>query len=791
MLAADQCVALGARPATVRDGIEMTNLAFPLYVDGAPPCGVGTDYQSVASFSPSGSAFVVVVRRGNAKAGLNEYELLLWNTKDLGRSRPVVALKMDSSSYYPAIDPSSIVWTRDGRSLTFLGETPRRTQEVYEFNLPSKQLRPLTRHLTPIINYSLSDDGRSLVYEAVGRVESLWDSDTLKNGLSVTNQSVLEVTYGRKEEPFSQVPTELFAQTQDRVTEIPPLPGSSFSAQQGGLYEKGLAVSPDGHYVVVAETVPNSEIPASWWRYTDPLVRLQLSIVGKGEGQETMSRFSRLVLVDLLSGTSRILLNVPLAGGLSRPIVWAPDSRSIVVSDTLLPLTRTEIGERRRLSERTTVEVSVRTGEAREVGSRCVQAVGWDQDELTCAATELSVTKQFEQLLKTQVQKAESGRGACPATRVIRLRKVGDTWRVGREESPATDVFLKEGPNTPPALYYKLGVQPQERELLNLNPQFAHIRLAKEQLVTWEWSKGHSITGGLYYPQDYHPGRRYPLVIQTHGFDAGRFAFWGEFSTSDAAQPLAGRGIFVLQLNDIYNGSFMHAESGQLVEAQRAIEIYRSAISYLSSKGLVDPKRVGIIGFSHTCFYVDWALTQDPGLFAAASVAEGGDASDMEYMLGLLSSLDVNSLYAGPPFGASLRSWVKLSPIFHVDRVQAPLLIVVPHHELAMEEWEWLDGLRMLRKPVEMLVLDGRTHDLHMLQEPWDIAAVAERNVDWFDFWLNGHEDAEPDKVDQYQRWEGLCGAGARSASAVMSSCVASRHGTQGPRRGYRYAGAH
>jgi hypothetical protein len=31
--------------------------------------------------------------------------------------------------------------------------------------------------------------------------------------------------------------------------------------------------------------------------------------------------------------------------------------------------------------------------------------------------------------------------------------------------------------------------------------------------------------------------------------------------------------------------------------------------------------------------------------------------------------------------------------------------------------------------------------------------------VDWFDFWLNGHEDPDPEKADQYRRWRGLCSA--------------------------------
>ncbi len=57
-------------PATVRDGVDMTNLAFNGYLRGGPACGIGTDYESLATFSPHGKRFVVVVRKGDLGLGV-------------------------------------------------------------------------------------------------------------------------------------------------------------------------------------------------------------------------------------------------------------------------------------------------------------------------------------------------------------------------------------------------------------------------------------------------------------------------------------------------------------------------------------------------------------------------------------------------------------------------------------------------------------------------------------------------------------------------------------------------
>ena len=59
-------------PATVDDGVDMTNVAFLGYMRGARPCGMGTDYESVATFSPHGRRFVVeefIVRIGEGPTG--------------------------------------------------------------------------------------------------------------------------------------------------------------------------------------------------------------------------------------------------------------------------------------------------------------------------------------------------------------------------------------------------------------------------------------------------------------------------------------------------------------------------------------------------------------------------------------------------------------------------------------------------------------------------------------------------------------------------------------------------
>jgi len=82
-------------------------------------------------------------------------------------------------------------------------------------------------------------------------------------------------------------------------------------------------------------------------------------------------------------------------------------------------------------------------------------------------------------------------------------------------------ITLEEDINTPPRIFVMSRESRRKAVLLDLNPQFSNLKFGKVEAVTWKATDGHEVGGGLYYPPDYELGRRYPLVIQTHGFQEG------------------------------------------------------------------------------------------------------------------------------------------------------------------------------------------------------------------------------------------------------------------------------
>jgi dipeptidyl aminopeptidase/acylaminoacyl peptidase len=187
---------------------------------------------------------------------------------------------------------------------------------------------------------------------------------------------------------------------------------------------------------------------------------------------------------------------------------------------------------------------------------------------------------------------------------------------------------------------------------------------------------------------------------------------------------------------------------------ENGTKVYLAAIDRLVAEGLVDPKRVGITGYSRTALYVAKAITDAPDRFAAAVVANGDPGSLFGYYA-YLEATDFDqwtATWAGAdPFGDGLQQWIANAPGFRTERIQAPVLIAAGNPGELLPLWGLYAPLRKQGKPVELQYIRGGQHNFI---KPLEILAHQELIVDWFDFWLNGHEDPDSGKLDQYRRWE-------------------------------------
>jgi dipeptidyl aminopeptidase/acylaminoacyl peptidase len=187
---------------------------------------------------------------------------------------------------------------------------------------------------------------------------------------------------------------------------------------------------------------------------------------------------------------------------------------------------------------------------------------------------------------------------------------------------------------------------------------------------------------------------------------------------------------------------------------------YQSAADELVKAGIADPDKLGVIGFSRTCYYVLEELTAGTLNFKAAAITDGVDYGYFQYLLSLDSdqsnqfAREADAMIGAPPFGKGLTQWIKRSSEFRMDRVETPLQVVaLDNHRSLMSMWQAYANLRYLQKPVDLIIIPDSEH---VMTNPGERMISQGGTVDWFRFWLKDEEDPDPDKAQQYVRWREL-----------------------------------
>lgn len=512
--------------------------------------------------------------------------------------------------------------------------------------------------------------------------------------------------------------------------------------QLSGSYNVGAMTSSRDSMQLVAIGFAD-HVPQLWERYSVPPVVGNRSFRSDRSSRVPVEDYSRALqyqLLDLKEGDHRPLLAAPVAdfqhGGVDRlQAVWSPDGRHVAVTGTYLPLDQ-------RASTRPCA----------------VAVVDTQRDDLDCLidrsslewppVSEVSWTNGGRRLLV----RPREGRG-------VEFERRGTHWQLSAHHPVATtpplDVMIEQSLNQPPVLVAKAHGTHQAYTIFDPNPWLTDVALGTVTLYSWTDVHGRSIEGGLAKPPDFVPGKHYPLVIQTHNFRPRRFFRVGTSETSSAGRALAGRGMLVLQVDepdDHYMGSWEEA-------SENGTQVYLAAIDQLVAEGLVDPHRVGITGYSKMGFYVAKAITDAPDRFAAVVVANADPGSligydtYIDYVMPSYAKGAAEFFAGALPYGEGLQHWLERAPGFRTDRIRAPVLISAADPQHLISLWGFYAPLRDQGKPVELQYIRGGQHNI---VKPLEKLAHQEMLVDWFDFWLNGHEDPDSTKVEQYTRWHKL-----------------------------------
>lgn len=704
------------------------------------------------SFSPDDRYFVVHTERGRLDISRPESSLRIYRVADIraflaageraSAPSPVWQFSRSSNPQGPVI--TTLRWLPDSSGFGFLAASPSGAIQLFLADLRSRTIRLLSRPGQSVTGFDIRD-ARHYVYTALSpAIEARVEAEQQSVSVVGTDRSLTSVlspaTAGRWHDR-----SDLWAVVGGNRRRIANSTGHPISIHWRG--QMALALAPDGHTLLTALIVP--EVPAAWRTlYAPPFPSDQRHIEPGSQDPDAFDGWfavSRYVLIDLVTGAVQTLPLGPLgfeADWMGLPhTAWSRDGKAFAMTNTFLD----RAGRSTQSLPARPCAVVIRIGEDR---AECVEPV---KGNLPNGEHEAGYRIQdgirFLGSGHDHVAIESGGQQAQP----LYIRSGTGVWQpAGSVETGSgreVEVSVRQGLNDPPVLMATDTATNRSRMLWDPNPWIRNIDLGEASVYRWKDSQGRDEVGGLYKPPGYVPGRRYPLVIQTHGFAEDLFVPSGIYPTAFAARELAAAGMLVLQVRGC---PVRHTTE----EGPCQVAAYESAVRELASQGLADPRRVGIVGFSRTCYYTLEAITTSSIHFAAASITSGIDMGYMQYLLsGKAYAPDMDAAMGASPLGRGLEAWLARSPDFNLDKVTTPLLVVGVGEADIPAEWEPYSSLWHQNKPVDLLLLKEGTHPL---SNPAQRLASQGSTVDWMRFWLLGEEDPSPARKEQYARWHRL-----------------------------------
>jgi dipeptidyl aminopeptidase/acylaminoacyl peptidase len=274
------------------------------------------------------------------------------------------------------------------------------------------------------------------------------------------------------------------------------------------------------------------------------------------------------------------------------------------------------------------------------------------------------------------------------------------------------------------------------RQLTDANPQVKGFALGAQEEITWKSKDGTMVGGVLVKPVGYRAGQRYPLIVAIHGGPASADVL--SFNGGYGSQVYAGAGYVVLRPN--YRGSTNYGNKHltDIVGNYMApgFDDIMTGVDHLIAEGIVDPARMGALGWSAGGHWSNWILTHTDRFKAISTGA--GTAN----WISMYAQSDVQrnrQFYLGNklPYDDFDAYWNQ-SPLKYIKNAKTPTMIHVVEGDPRVPSPQSVElhmALKQLGVPTELYMYPGNTHGIPDTRNNL-VKSVSE--MAWMDYYVRG-----------------------------------------------------
>jgi dipeptidyl aminopeptidase/acylaminoacyl peptidase len=322
-------------------------------------------------------------------------------------------------------------------------------------------------------------------------------------------------------------------------------------------------------------------------------------------------------------------------------------------------------------------------------------------------------------------------------TRPIGGRLTVASFSLGKDGAIAAQVGMTDRPDE---IYLSNGTDLTRLTKTN-DALFSQLRLAKVDYVHFKSKDGTPVSGYLYKPLDYTPGKKVPTLLNPHGGPVGQYSA----SFYHLAELYAANGYAVLLPNP--RGSSGYGQKFcEAIFADWGNKDYQddmAMVDYALAQGIADPDRLGVGGWSYGGMSTDFIIAQTTRFKAAISGAGiallptgfGHDQYQKDYFTEL-----------GYPW-ENKATWEKVSPFYRIKNITTPTLFMggdVDWNVPIIGGEQMYQALKSLGRTTELVVYPGEHHGFTV---PSHMKDRLERYLAWYAHYVKG--DATPARPPQ------------------------------------------
>ncbi len=564
-------------------------------------------------------------------------------------------------------------WSPDGNWISFTSKRGEETQ-IYLIRPDGGEAFPLTDHKEGINSYRWAPDGKKIAFTSTEPETEIAKSREKQYGRFAVEDAEYRLTH-------------LWVFDFD-----PDSPGEPKRLTEGDKFTVGsFRWSPDSTKIAFDHR-------------PDPLINSYAK--------------SDISVLDVNSGTISPL--VTQTGSDGGPM-WSPDGKWILFS--------TKMGDDRYYTLSKIARISSAGGEITVLSGKFdenLSYVEWTEAGIYCLASQ----GVYRRIFLLDPENREIKKIADTPENIFSLDFASDGRTVAVQGFDRT---------TLPEIYHTRIDDYHLEAIAQMTDQVSKWKTGSREVIDWKSKDGTKIEGILWKPAGFEPSKKYPLLVIIHG---GPSAISLPTLVSGGVYPYLqwlNKGALILQPN--YRGSGGYGAKFLALNVRNLgvgdMWDVESGVDSLIKKGLVDPNRVGAMGWSQGGF-ISAFLATNSKKFKAISVGAGISNWVTYYVNTDIHPFTRHYLNATP--WDDMAIYLKTSPMTNIKKASTPTLI--QHGEFDRRvpipnAYELFQGLQDVGVEVKLIVYKDFGHGI---SRPKEQLAAQWHNWQWFAKYIWGQD---------------------------------------------------